>query len=90
MARTRFRPLALGTVPASTAGSPGSSSCRMSCAPGTRARTSATWAAIPSASEAVRSLVAPRSASAGSWLWASSMVAAIVHGPQAWILSAPR
>ena len=45
-------PLAVGTEPARTAGSAGSSSCTIRSAPGTRRRTSATCAAAPSASEA--------------------------------------
>ena len=77
----RFRPLAVGTRPASTAGSAGSSSCSSTAAPGTRFLTSATCAATPSASDWVRSATAPGSASAGFWLRVSSIVAAIVHGP---------
>ena len=69
---TRFRPLALGTLPASTAGSEGSSTCSSSRAPGTRAATPDRCAATPSASDSVRSRTAPGSASTGSWLRASS------------------
>ena len=87
--RTRFSPLALGTPPASTVGSEGSSTCSSSRAPGTRAATADTCAATPSASDSVRSRTAPGSASTGSWLRASSRLAAIVHGPQTCSFSAP-
>ena len=82
-------PLAVGTRPASAAGSDGSSTCTISVAPGTRLRTSAACAARPSASDSVRSATAPGSASAGLAEWLSSSAAASVHGPQTWILSGP-
>ena len=57
--RSRDSPLAVGTSPPATAGRAGSSSWTTSWAPGTRLAISATWAAAPSASEAVRSATAP-------------------------------
>ena len=75
--------------PSSTAGSPGSSHCRSSSAPGTRRRTSAMCAATPSASERARSRIAPGSASAFS-PERSSTVAARVHRPAHLQLQRPR
>ena len=45
--RCRQKPDAVGTAPASTAGSAGSSTCTSRSAPGTRRRTSAMWDAEP-------------------------------------------
>ena len=86
----RDSPLAVGTSPPATADRAGSSSWTMSWALGTRLAISATWAAAPSASEAVRSATAPGSAMATLSVRGSSSVAASVHGPHSWILSGPR
>ena len=89
-APSRCRPLAVGTEPASTPGRAGSSSWSRSSRRAAGARTAATCAARPSASELVRSATAPGSASAGSMLRVSSSDAASVHGPQTWILKVRR
>ena len=81
-------PLSVGTRPARTAGSHGSSSCRITDAPGTRARTSATCPVTPSASEAVRSRTAPASRSIRPPT-GRSISAARVHGPAACTLNGP-
>ncbi len=73
----------------STAVRDGSSSCRTSCAPGTRRRTSSRWRRSPSAREAARSRQAPASERAAS-PFLSSRPAASVHGPTAWTFSGPR
>ena len=88
-ARTRDRPLAVGTEPLATAGSAGSSNCTASVAWGRRLATSATCAAAPSASEAARSATRPGSASAGFSERGCSIVAASVHGPASWSFTSP-
>ena len=88
-AASRDSPLWVGTWPARTDGSAGSSSWTTSRAPGSRLATSAARAAAPSASEAVRSATAPGSASATFIVRDSSSVAASVQGPQSWILTGP-
>ena len=84
----RPKPLAVGTVPASTEGNDGSSSCRTRRARGNRRQTSATCAAEASASDAAMSRTAPASASAGSPR-GSSKPAARVHGPASCSLTGP-
>ena len=86
--RCRWKPEAVGTRPASTAGSAGSSTCTTRSASGIRRRTSATWPRSPSASASASSRRAPRSASTRSPRGRST-VAASVHGPATWILNGP-
>ncbi len=62
-ARNEPNPLAVGTLPLSTPGSAGSSSCKITCAPGTRFRTSARCNRRPSARDSAMSRTAPLSAS---------------------------
>ena len=87
--RCRPKPDAVGTAPASTAASAGSSTCTTSRSPpGSRRRTSATWSRSPSASAWASSRRAPKSASTLSPRGRST-VAASVHGPATWTLNAP-
>ena len=88
-APTRFSPLAVGTDPGQHRGQRRLVQLQQHRRAGTRLRTSATCAATPSASDAIRSATAPGSASAGFWLRLSSIVAASVHGPQTWTLNGP-
>ncbi len=88
-AASRDSPLWVGTRPAITDGSAGSSNWTTSRAPGTRLATSAACAAAASASEAARSATAPGSESATFIVRVSSSVAASVQGPQSWILTGP-
>ena len=87
--RCRPKPDAVGTAPASTAVSAGSSTwTTIRCPPGSRRRRSATWTVSPSASAWASSRRAPKSASTLSPRGRST-VAASVHGPATWTLNAP-
>ena len=87
--RCRPKPDAVGTAPASTAASAGSSTCTTSrSTPGSRRRRSRTWSRTPSASAWASSRRAPWSARTLSPRGRST-VAARVHGPATWTLNAP-
>ena len=86
--RCRWKPDAVGTAPANTAGSAGSSTCTTSDVPGTRRRRPPMCSETPYASACANSRRAPSSASARSPRGRST-VAARVHGPTTWTLSGP-